>query len=205
MTKRKSSLAAFTLIEMLVVIGISTVVSAAAIVYSTSGQNEVALTVETAKIAQLILQARELALDTYSGTSGACAYGVHFDLKGNPQTYSLFAYVPGTKHCPAASSVASSSISSAVMGSYASSSWQLQVPKALALFAQGDANMPASCKNLITDILFYPPSPTTLIAIAGTNGTFSSPSPSVSTVCLRTTNGNNTATITVNPEGQVSF
>ncbi|MDR3582452.1 MAG: type II secretion system protein [Candidatus Pacebacteria bacterium] len=206
MTKTRSR-AAFTLVEMLVVIGITTLVSAATIIYSSVGQNEVALTVETAKISQLILQARELALDTYSGASGACAYGVHFDLTANPQTYSLFAYTPGSAKCPSAATVVSTTVlSSGVMSAYAPSSWHLQVGQGVALFSPGDTDIPAACKNIITDVLFYPPAPTTMIALAASQGgAFSSPSPSVSSVCLRTVDGKNTGVVTINPEGQVSF
>jgi prepilin-type N-terminal cleavage/methylation domain-containing protein len=205
--RSRASRAAFTLIEMLIVIGISTLVSAAAILYSNVGQNEVSLTVETAKVAQLILQARELALDTYSGTSGACAYGVHFDI--TDQTYSLFAYTPGTSRCPSAETVESTTIiSSGVMGSYASSSWQMPVAKGVVIVSPG--NLPTACSvghtgsPVVGDILFYPPAPATLISPANGNGKFSSPTPS-SIVCLETSDGKNTAVIAVNPEGQVSF
>jgi prepilin-type N-terminal cleavage/methylation domain-containing protein len=199
--KSKSSRAGFTLVEMLVVIGISTLVSAAAIIYSNVGQNEVALTVETAKVAQLILQARELALDTYSGTNSACAYGVHFDYAD--QTYSLFAYTPGTEHCPSLAVVAAGGLSSSsVMSQYAPSSWQLPVAAGVVLAPPGKV----SCTNPMTDVLFYPPSPTMLVSLASNRSEmFSSPSPAESSVCLQTADGKNTATITVNPEGQVNF
>jgi prepilin-type N-terminal cleavage/methylation domain-containing protein len=185
MTKKKSSRAAFTLVEMLVVIGISTLVSAAAILYSNVGQNEVALTVETAKVAQLVLQARELALDTYTGTvtstTRPCGYGVHFDFDSNPQTYSLFAYmVPNDIiPCPSAATVVSSTIltsgPSGNMSAYAPSSWQLPVSQGVALVAPGDA----TCNNLITNVLFYPPIPTTMIVLASDPyGKISSPSQS---------------------------
>jgi len=203
----RASRAAFTLVEMLVVIGITTIVSVAAIVYSTAGQNEVALTVETAKIAQLVLQARELALDTYRGTNSACAYGVHFDLSG--QTYSLFAYTPGTPRCPAVETVASSildvSKAGGVVSAYAPSSWQLPVANGVMLIRPGDVNIPSACVNVMTDVLFYPPAPATLVALAGNGEQFSSPAPPASTICLRTDDGKNTAVITVTPAGQVSF
>jgi prepilin-type N-terminal cleavage/methylation domain-containing protein len=196
--------AAFTLIEMLVVIGISTLVSAAAIIYSNVGQNEVALTVETAKVAQLILQARELALDTYSVSSGACGYGVHFDLNSQPQTYSLFAYTPETGgRCPSLATVMAGGLSSSTMMSqYAPSSWQLPVAQGVSLVVPGTA----PCNNPMTDILFYPPAPTTLIVNASNrNGMFSSPSLPESSICFMTTDGNNAASVTVNPEGQINF
>jgi len=208
----RASRAAFTLVEMLVVIGISTLISAAAILYSNVGQNEVALTVETAKIAQLVLQARELALDTYTGTvtstTRPCGYGVHFDFNSNPQTYSLFAYmVPNDIiPCPSVATVVSTTILTFGLGgntsAYAPSSWQLPISQGVVLAIPGTA----TCNNPMTDVLFYPPAPTTMIVLASSsNGRFSSPSPAESSICLQTTDGKNSTTITVNPEGQVSF
>jgi prepilin-type N-terminal cleavage/methylation domain-containing protein len=211
--RSRASRAAFTLVEMLVVIGISTLVSAAAILYSNTGQNEVALTVETAKVAQLVLQARELALDTYTGTvtstTRPCAYGVHLDFNSNPQTYSLFAYmVPNDiVPCPSVATVVSTTILSFGQGgntsAYAPSSWQLPVSQGVALVTPGTA----TCTHPITDVLFYPPAPTTMIVLinSNNNGGFSSPSPAESSICLQTTDKKNFATITISPEGQVSF
>lgn len=213
--RSRASRAAFTLVEMLVVIGISTLVSAAAIIYSNVGQNEVSLTIETAKVAQLILQARELALDTYTGTvtatSHPCAYGVHFDLNSDPQTYSLFAYmVPSNTSCPSPAMVASTTIITPGQGgnisSYASSSWQMPVAQGVRIASPSNNNFPTACGGspVVGDILFYPPAPVTLISPANKNGVFSSPTPS-SIICLETSDGKNTTVISVNPEGQVSF
>jgi prepilin-type N-terminal cleavage/methylation domain-containing protein len=93
-----SSRRAFTLIELMVVLGISAVLSALAITYSKIGQNEVALSVEESKVGQFILQAKQLAIATYtvppSTAAASCGFGVTFNLAATPQTYSVFVYDP---------------------------------------------------------------------------------------------------------------
>jgi len=82
---------------MLVVIGITMLLSSIAIGYSKIGQNEVALTVETSKVAELILQAKELSINTYGLTESgakACAFGVHFDVAAK-----LFAFCLHLQRC----------------------------------------------------------------------------------------------------------
>ena len=94
----------FTLIEMLVVIAVMALLSGLAIVYSHVGQNQVALSVESAKVAQLILEAKDLSVATYSDKKNTCGYGVHFDYSTN--RYSLFEYdLPsGQSICPSLAS-----------------------------------------------------------------------------------------------------
>ena len=67
----------FTLIEMLIVIAISGMIASLAISYSGTERNQTALSVEKTKLAQFILQARALALATYTNQEGyVCGYGV---------------------------------------------------------------------------------------------------------------------------------
>ena len=51
----------FTLIELLMVVAISAMLSAMAISYSNVSKNQITLSVETAKLAQTILRAKDLA------------------------------------------------------------------------------------------------------------------------------------------------
>ncbi len=213
----------FTLVEMLVVIGITTLFAAMAIGYSHVGENENALTVETAKVAELILQARELALDTYGGslvsggTQNACAFGVRFDYTN--QTYSLFAYEPSAPgvRCPSIASttiigLGSAQNPSSYIKEYDAASWQ--IPPAQGVQLTGGV-LPVSCVNaegsngdVINDIVFYPPNPTMLVnyynADAGNPAALHAPD-AASVVCLQTADAGNSAAITVNPEGQVGF
>jgi prepilin-type N-terminal cleavage/methylation domain-containing protein len=209
----KKSRAGFTLLEMLVVIGITTLLAAVAITYSKVGQNETALTVETSKIAELILQAKELAINTYGATavSGykACGFGVHFDFSGSTPTYSLFAYSVvdnGTMDLPCPSLASTTEIGLvgpngeggiAIPQEYQPSSWEIPLAQGVTM-----SNTPA---NTLTDVIFYPPVPTTLITQDDSGGYVSQFLNVTSYIHLSTTDGRNSSTIAVSPEGQVSF
>jgi hypothetical protein len=178
------------------VIGITTILSAVAIGYSKAGQNEVALTVETSKVAELILQAKELAINTYGTTvSGAkaCAFGVHLDFSA--QTYTLFAFSPGLTRCPSAASTTEINFTANLAPAYQAGSENIAV-------AQG-VHMDIGT-NDFTDVLFYPPAPATLINAGGYGGRFTV-APAASYIYLSTTDGRNSSVITINPEGQVNF
>jgi len=188
--------AGFTLLEMLVVIGITTLLSVVAIGYSKAGQNEVALTVETSKIAEVVLQAKELAINTYGTTangSKACAFGVHFD--ANAQTYSLFAFITVGAHCP---SLASTTVTTFVYSDpsmvqeYQPSSWNIPVTQGVQIDSTD-----------FSDVLFYPPAPITLINPLNAVK-FSSPS-GASNINLSTIDDKNHSVISISPEGQVTF
>jgi prepilin-type N-terminal cleavage/methylation domain-containing protein len=199
----------FTLIEMLVVLAITALLSGLAIVYSHIGQNQIALSIEESKVAQLILEAKELSIATYSTDSPTCAYGVQFDLASS--TYSLFEYnsaeslpaYPGRPICPSLAST-SIAIDPGAVDEYAAGSWQIHTAQGVKLDDPGVAS------GTIQDVLFYPPDPCTLISLDGE--TFESDCsavngnpPEESYVYLSTTDGSASRTITVNPAGQVSL
>jgi prepilin-type N-terminal cleavage/methylation domain-containing protein len=199
----------FTLIEMLVVVAITAVLSGIAIVYSHVGQNQVSLSIEESKVAQLILEAKELSVATYSTNSKTCAYGVYFNLAKS--TYSLFAYdsaatlaqYPGRFVCPSlASTTALGALGTAVSAGdvvtqYESGSWQVHTAPGVVL---KNPSNPAS--DTIEYVLFYPPDPFTMISRDGK--TFLYPAPS-SYIYLATVDGSAARTITVSAEGQVSL
>lgn len=200
----------FTLVEMLVVIAIMGLLSGMAIVYSHTGQDQIALSIEESKIAQLILQAKELSIATYSTDSATCAYGVEFDYASSTAstTYSLFAYDSavdsgGRMICPSVASTAAQIFPGDIQP-YQSGSWQIQVAQGVVLQDDGPAS------DTIQDILFYPPDPCTLISFDGKIfQTLCGPSgdypPAESNVYLSTVDGSLSRTITVNGAGQVSL
>ncbi len=209
---------AFTLVEMLVVIGITTILAAMAIGYSHVGQNADALSVETAKVAEVILQARELALATYTGGAGgaACAYGVQFHYgAGNDGngTYSLFAYTPpktANGRCPSLASSTAYGLGTNLQYEqvYAEGSWNMSVAQGVELVSVANAGVAPGCDpaSMLGAIMFYPPNPDVLFDYAKSNSTsLAPPGSAVASVCLATIDGQNSSIIKVNPEGQVSF
>jgi len=180
----------FTLIELLVVLAISALFSTFAIISSSIGQNEVAMTVDSAKISQFIQEARALSLSTYTSNSSSCGYGVSF----NPgaSTYSIFAYSPvanGTP-CPSIDTITTTSVS--VEQSYTSSTWNVPLSQGVV--------MNAGSNQLLT-IMFYPPAPTAFISEDGSNFLATPP---VTNIYLATVDGRNSTTIAVYPDGQVN-
>ncbi len=185
----------FTLIEVIIVIAISTILAAIALGYSSVGRDQTALSVEETKISQFILQARTLSIATYGNNTGACGYGVLFD--PTDQTYSLFAYVPNLQSCPLASVVetdGSASIEDAAnQKKYTDETWQVHIGSGVVLSSKSDS---------VDLVLFYPPDPTTFLVQAGTPELFTY---QTSNVYLTTSDGMSSKTITINSAGQVSF
>ncbi len=204
----------FTLIEMLVVLAITVLLSGLAIVYTHVGQNQISLSIEESKIAQLILQAKELSIATYSTNSATCAYGVafHYDTTSPASsTYSLFAYnaavVPpggGREVCPSIASTSAAFAPITASDTYADGSWQVHTAQGVVLHDYGIAS------GTIKDILFYPPDPCTMVSLDGSTflnncGSVSDYPPGGAYVYLSTTDGSAARTIAVNPAGQVSL
>ncbi|HEX4104215.1 MAG TPA: prepilin-type N-terminal cleavage/methylation domain-containing protein [Candidatus Paceibacterota bacterium] len=199
MTRPSRRAAGFTLIEIIVVIAISAILATIAIAYNTGVRDEVALSVETAKISQTILNAKSLALAAYTGTGGAsavvCGYGAFFDDASN--TYSIFKYVPAAGVCPSLASTTADGVNSATeMQQYTPATWQIPLSDGVKLVSGGSGDD-------LSMVLFYPPQPVTFINTSAAN-------PHVfgateGTVHLATTDGANTSTVTVTLGGQVNY
>jgi prepilin-type N-terminal cleavage/methylation domain-containing protein len=198
---------AFTLIELLIVVAISAIFSTIAILYSSVGRNAVTLSVEESKVSQFILQAKQLALSTYTvgNATSSCAFGVAFDLSATPQTYSIFSYDPGTPTCPPDNVI--TSISSGQEKEYTGGTWQVPVSQGVVLKSESHSD------GLVT-VLFYPPEPSVFLLREGDvsgdltqQQTFSvTPNdPGTANVYLETVDGKNDAILTVDSEGQISF
>ena len=87
----------FTVLELLIVISITVMMSALAISYRSSTQQQVGLYVEVQKLAELILRAKSLAISTYNDPGQVlpfdvvnCGYGINVDYDRNG--YDLFSY-----------------------------------------------------------------------------------------------------------------
>ncbi|HVM76659.1 MAG TPA: type II secretion system protein [Candidatus Paceibacterota bacterium] len=189
----------FTIVELLVTIGVIVFIATVTLVYNRAGEKQVALSVESAKVAGLILQAKQLAIAAYSLDAGlTCGYGVYFDQV--KQQYSLFAYSPkGSATCPSLATIETSSTwqwSTNDMLEYSGLSWQIPVTTGLVL-ATGTISMPA-----LDTVLFYPPNPTTVMV---QDGSVHFETTSTLYVHLTTDDKAASSTISVNPAGQVNF
>lgn len=185
----------FTLIEVLIVVIVSTMLSAIAIGYSGIGRNQIALSVEATKISQFILQARSLSIATYGTAATTCAYGV--SLNAAAGTYSIFSYLPaGAPPCPSAGSpaITLASISAPLVLSqkYTDGTWNVHL--------QNGVKMSAAAGDSMIAVLFYPPNPNTFLVCTGGGACAAS-----GKVYLSTSDGSMSRTITVNSSGQVNF
>lgn len=80
---KKLARAGFTLIEVLVVLGVMAIVSSSIISYNSSSRQQVALATETSKLTQLILRAKSLSISTYGAVASVCGYGIELDYANN--------------------------------------------------------------------------------------------------------------------------
>ncbi len=77
----------FTLIEILVVVGVLSLIAAILIVYVRSGSQQIILFREQAQITSILARAKYLAISTFGRTGVPCGYGVHFE---QPRTFIIF-------------------------------------------------------------------------------------------------------------------
>ncbi len=73
----------FTTIELLVVISILSLLSAILIAYSRTGERQIILFREGAKVKEIISRAKFLSLAIYGESEVPCGYGVHFETSGS--------------------------------------------------------------------------------------------------------------------------
>lgn len=192
--------------EILVVIAISVVLSTIAIVYSNQGRNQVALSVDAAKVSQLILQAKQLAIATYNSNPGtpACGYGMYFNIPSS--TYSLFIYSPPSARsggfCPSLASATASTFDPANdVFEYSQQSWQVPVAEGLVLQDQTAGSGNPGSPSAVA-VIFFPPNPQTLITNVDDDGAFST---TTAYVDIATADGSVVRNITITSAGQVSF
>ena len=77
----------FTLVEMMVIIGILALISAILIVYIRSGSRQIILFREQAQVVSILSRAKYLAISTFGKTGVPCGYGIHFE---KPTTFLIF-------------------------------------------------------------------------------------------------------------------
>lgn len=189
--------AGFTLIEIIIVIAISAMLATIAIAYNAGVRDEVALSVDTAKVSQTILNAKGLALAMYTGTGTGgivCGYGVFFNAAASQ--YSIFRYMPGTPTCPSIASTTADGIAEADMKPYTDATYDVPLSNGVRFASGGQGDD-------LAVVFFYPPMPTTLLSTSTANPhAFGA---GAGTVYLAAADGGASTTVSVSLGGQVSY
>jgi len=140
--RQSASIKAFTIIEMLVIIGVLSLMSSILILYSRRAEQYVVLFKEQAKVINILSRAKALSISTYSRSEVPCGYGVHFEA---PRTFLIFKDLPVNSNCSSADKKYSDSTSSELVESF-----------------QLDSRVLFDSLSL-SDILFIPPDPKVVI------------------------------------------
>ncbi len=190
---------AFSLIEVLIVIVISSMLSVIVISNSNISRNITSTSIEAAKISQFMFQARTLAIATASNSQSSqlwCGYGISFDYVA--RTYSIFAYSPsGLVSCPSSATVMTRGVSPDEMMKYSDATWRVNISKGVTLRSTDP--------DSVSFVLFYPPMPATLInRVGAADNQFTQDQPS--SVHLSPIGDNiNAQAVSINPAGQITM
>jgi Tfp pilus assembly protein PilE len=184
----------FTIIEIIVVVAVTILLSSYVVSYTRTGQRQILLYAETQKLASSVLMAKSLAIESFADTrQGNCGYGLAIDY--GQKNYSIFYYATSTTsnqpkyaQCPTIKKDGELLLDRITPFSAAT---RLSSELAFRFPAPADA---------IYYVLFVPPDPETLIA--GSDGTIF---PGSGSIYLQTSDGLAKLTVTVNPAGQVNF
>jgi len=166
----------FTLIEMLIVVAITAMLSSLLIIYSRTGEYQIVLFREQSKLASAIFRAKTLSVATFGGVEAPCGYGVHLDQSGSYFIYRIFPQ--GGEDC------------STVAKKYVDG----QSEK-----FESDFSLPSTIGFVnfdVSDIFFMPPNPDTYI--------FSNASAADAKIILSITETGSLSTVTVTRAGQIT-
>ncbi len=168
----------YTLIEVLVVASITSLLAGMLILQNSVGQRQITMSVEIAKLSQIVLKAKAYAVATYNDPGRPCGFGIHVDYSANK--YSLRSYRTQLD-CVNVTGIASSAV------------LQEFLPAAgLVLDASG--------ANKIDDVIFIPPDPKTHIL---SGGAFLSDGSGK--IYLKSSDGAIIRSVSVSLAGQVTF
>jgi len=176
--KKSKCSSGFTLIEMVIIFGILAIISATLIISLHTGEQQIVLFKEQARIVSVISRAKSLSITTFGEAGVPCGFGVHFEA---PSTFLIFKDL--APDCSAADNKYSGN----------SANNCEEEPECVEKFNL-DSTRVVFDKVDLTDIDFIPPNPTVIIT----------PDQSEATIDLRTVNGNNSVKIKVNSAGQIS-
>ncbi len=132
----------FTLIETLVVVSILMLMTSMLVLYNRTGERQILLLREKARLISVIFRAKSLALNTFIEDEAACGYGVHIGPSASSGQAGYFIFRDKAINCRMSDRVYTDATDEIVSGS------EVQLDPALQ-FKQTD----------ITDIVFVPPNP----------------------------------------------
>lgn len=170
----------FTLVEVLVVIGITTLLSGVILSYTSSSRDQVALYVEEAKLAQTISRAKSLAIATYGHLPAPCGYGVRVYYGSN--SYELFSY---------GADISCSELPSPLI--------EDDMVEVVTYKLPPNVRFRPHAQDAAGTIFFLPPDPTTSIWQEGFNAT------STDAKIYLTTSQGTAAVVAVRSSGQITF
>lgn len=166
----------FTLIELVVVIAVTAMLSSIAILYSRTGESQILLFRDQASVVSAILRAKSLSIQIYAAAAEKiCGYGVHFDASDG--SFRIFKDL-GTNSCADADK------------RYSGTNEDVE------MFAL-DAKLKFASLGL-ADILFIPPNPTTEIYPALAPGVDSA------LIVISRQNGSSQVSVKVSQSGQIT-
>ena len=85
-----------TLIEIVVVLGISMLLTSMLIVFNRSGERQIVLYTDQARVVGVLNRVKSLTLKTYKTGGNVCAFGVHFE---EPRKFIIFKDVSSSDDC----------------------------------------------------------------------------------------------------------
>ncbi len=129
----------FTLVEVLVTLGITLLLTSLMVIYGRSGEQQIILLRDQARIVSTILRAKSLAIQAYNADSAFCGYGAHFEPNG---TFLIFKDI--APECSASDNRYSGSAETIETGSL-------------------EARLGFEAPLGVSDVLFIPPDPQVII------------------------------------------
>lgn len=174
-----SSFKGFTLIETLVVLSILMLMTSMLVLYNRTGERQILLLREKARLISVIFRAKSLALNTFIEDEPACGYGVHINPSARSEQSGYFIFRDKAINCRMSDHVYGEASDEIVAGS------EVRLDAGI-LFGQAD----------IADIVFVPPNPTVFL-----NG---GQSTREGAIVISSIDNKSNVTITINNAGQIS-
>ncbi len=169
----------FSVIEMLVVMSILVALSSLVILYNRTGELQIFLLREQARLISTVIRAKSLALNTLIEDTPACGYGVHIDVSTGVLPSRYFIYRDRAINCRTSDRIYTAASDEIVSGT------EVALPSQVVF---GDI--------AVRDILFVPPAPQAFLD--------GSQALTEADIVMKSNDGKTKATVTINNAGQIS-